>query len=66
MLGKPELDRLLTLAGERYAAMTDVERQRMWWDQTVSWVYANLALDCRNITREHVIEAVTREKGPRP
>lgn len=61
-----EISELMKKAKARYDAMTPEEKARMMWDQRISFVYGNLALDDPSITREQVVEAATKIYGPRP
>ncbi len=49
-----------------YDALPDLEKRRMNWDQRVSFVYGNVSLSNDRITREMVIQEVTKIYGPRP
>jgi hypothetical protein len=60
ILTDSELEALLKKAAAH--VLTPAER----WDQSVSFVYGQLAIDDDSVTREQVVARITEIRGPRP
>lgn len=59
-LGDPELDELLAKAKAAYDALTPEEKWKHCREQAISWVYGQLKLSGRDVTRDAVERSVDR------
>jgi hypothetical protein len=61
-----EFEALVKKATEAYAALSAEEKKRMQQEQRVSWVYGQLKLAGREVTRESVRQALEKHDEENP
>ncbi len=62
----PEFNELLRKAVEAFEALPEAEKEKQRQAQRESWVYGQLRLSGRDVTRESVREAIKRHDEENP
>jgi len=62
----PEFNELLRKAVEAFEALPEAEKEKQRQAQRESWVYGQLRLSGRDVTRESVREAIKKHDAENP